>query len=133
MTTEMKRQYLKSIRSRYFKASKTKKSLILDEFCEVCNVTRNHAIKLLSDDIPDRPRKPGRERKYGDDIDRHLRHLWECMGRINSKKMVAAMPLWLPFYHEADVNIRKLLSEISSSTIDRHLAQFREKRQSPLY
>ena len=132
MSTELKRQYLKNIRLRYHRGSKKQKSRILDEFCEVCKITRNHAIKLLNHSFTETPRRPGPERKYGSDVDRHLRHLWECMGRINSKKMHAAMSVWLPFYHEADVHMKKLLNEISPATIDRHLAKFREKRQKGL-
>lgn len=126
MTTELRRHYLKNIRLRYHQGSRKQKTLILDEYCKVCRLTRKHAIKLLNEDLPEIPRRPGPERKYGSDVDAHLRHLWECMGRINSKKMAAAMPLWLPFYFEADVHMKKLLLEISAATIDRHLEQFRE-------
>lgn len=127
MTTELKRHYLKNVRLRYHRGSKVQKTMILDEFCKVCGITRKHAIRLLSDDLTDRPRRPGPKRKYGSDIDAHLRHLWECMGRICSKKMKAAMPLWLPFYHDADDRMKQLLSDISPATIDRHLAQYRER------
>lgn len=132
MTTELRRQYLKNIRLRYHQGRKSQKSLILDEYCKVCGLTRKHAIKLLNDNLGDLPRRPGPERRYGEDVDKHLRHLWECMGRVNSKKMHAAMPLWLPFYTEADVRMRKLLSEISPATIDRHLEKFREKARRGL-
>jgi len=77
-------------------------------------------------------RRPGPIRKYGADVDRHLRHLWEYMGRICSKKMVAAMPLWLPFYNEADEQMKDLLMKISSATIDRHLESFRESARRGL-
>jgi len=127
MTTELKRIYLKRVHLRYRKASKKQKSVILDEFCQIYGFSRNHAIKLLRTGLKEPPPKPGPKRKYGSDVDEHLRYLWECMGRINSKKMHAAMPLWLPFYHEADSHMHKLLMEISPATIDRHLSQYREK------
>ena len=38
MSTELKQHYLKRIRKRYINASKKQKSLILDEFCEVCEI-----------------------------------------------------------------------------------------------
>jgi len=126
MSTELKREYLRTIHQRYHRSSKKQRTLILDEFCKVCKLTRKHAIRLLSEAIPERPRRPGPERKYGEDVDRHLRHLWEAMGRVCSKHMVGMMPYWLPFYHEADVQMKKLLSEISSATIDRHLLKFRD-------
>lgn len=132
MSTELKREYLRNIRQRYHRGTKKQRTLILDEFCKVCGITRKHAIRLLNENMSDAPRRPGPERKYGEDVDKHLRHLWECMGRICSKKMVAAMPSWLPFYHEADVHMHKLLTEISASTIDRHLEKFRETARKGL-
>ena len=132
MSTGLKREYLRNIRLRYHRGSKKQRTLILDEFCEVCKVTRKHAIRLLNDDLSDQIKKPGAKRKYGADVDRHLRHLWECMGRICSKKMAAAMPFWLPFYHEADVSMKELLTKISSATIDRHLENFRESARRGL-
>src|SRR5882762_8055532 len=75
MSTELKREYLRNIRSRYHKGSKKQRTLILDEFCRVCELTRKHAIRLLNDSLSDLPRRPGPERKYGEDVDKHLRHL----------------------------------------------------------
>lgn len=132
MSTGLRREYLRSIRARYHRGSKNQGSLNLDEFTKVCGFTRKHAIRLLNEGVSDQSRRPGPERRYGSDVDRHLRHLWECMGRICSKKMHAAMPIWLPYYHEADVHMQKLLREISPSTIDRHLAEFREKARKGL-
>ncbi|MBK9324736.1 MAG: hypothetical protein IPM97_17615 [Bdellovibrionaceae bacterium] len=54
------------------------------------------------------------------------------MGRTCSKKMVAAMPFWLPFYHEADDSMKDLLMKISSATLDRHLESFRENARRGL-
>jgi len=127
MTTEAKRQYLKNIRSRYFKASKRRKSLILDEFCAVCCYDRKHAIKLLADEFSDAVRRPGPRRMYDAEVDEHLKYLWEQMGQMNSKKMHVAMPIWLLYYDKADVHIKWLLEKMSPATIDRHLAQFRQK------
>lgn len=132
MTTELRREYLKNIRLRYHQGTKKRKTLILDEYCRVCGLTRKHAIKLLNENMTEPPRRPGPVRMYGNDVDQHLRHLWECMGRINSKKMHSAMELWLPFYPEADNRMRKLLSAISPATIDRHLEQFRERARRGL-
>ena len=127
MTTELKTHYLMRVRKRYFRSTKGQKSIILDEFCEVFGISRKHAIRLLNDDLREHPPRRGRKRTYGSDVDRHLRHLWECMGRLNSKKMKSAMPYWLNFYEDADESMKRLLKTISASTIDRHLAEFREK------
>lgn len=132
MSTGLRREYLKNIRLRYHRSKKKQRTLILDECCKVCGITRKHAIRLLNEDLLDQPRRSGPKRKYGEDVDRHLRHLWECMGRICSKKMVEAMKYWLPFYAEADVSVKQLLREISASTIDRHLEKFRESARKGL-
>ena len=132
MSTGLKREYLRNIRLHYHKSPKKQRSLILDEFCAVCTLTRKHAIRLLNEDMITVPKRTGPIRKYGAYVDRHLRHLWECMGRTCSKKMVAAMPFWLPIYHEADDSMKDLLMKISSATLDRHLESFRENARRGL-
>ena len=132
MSTELRREYLRNIRLRYHQGSRKQRTLILDEYCKVCGITRKHAIRLLNDNLSDLPRRPGPERKYGDDVDKHLRHLWEEMGRICSKNMSAAMPFWLRHYRDADEHMKKLLLEISPATIDRHLEKFRETARKGL-
>lgn len=47
MTIEHKKAYLEEIRWRYQKSTKSQKTKILDEFCEVCKYDRKHAIKIL--------------------------------------------------------------------------------------
>jgi hypothetical protein len=94
---------------RYYKANKKQKTLILGEFCQVCGYSRKHAIRALSEDLGVVPKRPGAKRTYGADVDHHLRVLREVMGRICSKKMKAAMPLWLPFYRDADDHIKEQL------------------------
>ena len=47
MTTEMRRTYLETIRSRYRKSTKKQKSQILNEFCAVCGYERKYAIRIL--------------------------------------------------------------------------------------
>lgn len=44
-----------------------------------------------------------------------LMDLWELMGRINSKKMKAAIPLWLPFYKQLSPDIKFLLLSVSAA------------------
>jgi hypothetical protein len=49
------------------------------------------------------------------------------MNRMCAKKMVVALPLWLPFYKAIDAEIKKLLLVISASTIDRLLRPYKEQ------
>jgi hypothetical protein len=131
MTNEAKRLYLKEIQQRYHRVGKKQKSLILNEFCAVCGYSRKHGIKLLNDPLSAYERRPGAPVKYSDEVDEHLKILWEAMGKICSKKMVAAFPIWLPFY-SCPFEIKFLLQQISPATIDRHLEKHRTKARKGL-
>jgi hypothetical protein len=124
MTNELKRAYVVQVYWRYRKSNRTEKTLILDEFCKVFELTRKHAIKLLNEATPPMTKHPGPKVKYGREIEHHLVHLWSSMSRMCSKKMVAAFQLWLPFY-EAPAPSKALLEGISASTIDRILKPYR--------
>lgn len=130
MTIESKREYIRAIRMRYKNATKKYKSLILNEFCQVCGYTRKHAIKTLKKDPDDKGRKPGAKPTYGPEVVKHLVELWTLMRCMCSKRMVAAIPIWLPYYKREDLDekTRYLLSRMSSSTVDRLLRPFKEKR-----
>ena len=127
MTTEMKRIYLETIRSRYRKSTKKQKSIILTEFCEVTGYERKYAIRILWNHVEPRSRRPGPKRTYSHAVIPHLIYFWNAMNRCCSKKMKAALPLWLPFYREPlqETTKRELL-QMSSSTIDRRLKDYRD-------
>jgi hypothetical protein len=127
MSTEVRREYLERIRLRYEKSTKRQKILILDEFCKVCELSRKHAIKLLNEQPIKAPPRSGPKTIYGAEVEVHIAKLWRAMGRICSKKMVAAIPLWLEYYHGITPDERRLLLKISSSTIDRILTKHREE------
>ncbi|MGZ3771592.1 MAG: integrase [Bdellovibrio sp.] len=125
MTQELKRAYIARIHLRYNKATRKEKTLILDEFCQVFKLTRKHAIKLINDLPIPAGTRPGPKQIYGPEVAHHLSILWRQMNQMCAKKMVAAMPLWLPFY-DCPKTTKNLLQEISSSTIDRLLKPYRE-------
>lgn len=127
MTTEMRRVYLETIRSRYRKSTKKEKSTILNEFCNVCGYERKYAIRILWDYVEPRSRRSGPKRVYIHKVMPHLIYLWTMMNRCCSKKIKAALPLWLPFYrHPLDPKTKAALLKMSSSTIDRRLREYRE-------
>ena len=124
MTTEMRRTYLETIRSRYRKSTKKQKSQILNEFCAVCGYERKYAIRILWGHVDPRSRRPGPRRIYSHQVIPHLIYFWSAMNRCCSKKMKAALPLWFPFYREPiDPETKRLLLKMSSATIDRRLRQ----------
>ena len=122
MPIEFRRAYTDEIRDRYKNAKRKQKSAILDEFCQVCGYrSRNHAIQILNGKAkgPDHRRRPGSASRYIDALS-DLKELWRLMSHICSKKMKAAIPLWLPHYKASDRN-KQLLLQMSASTIDRLL------------
>jgi hypothetical protein len=126
MSNEVRRQYLERVRFRYQKGSKKQKTLILDEFCEVCEISRKHAIKMLHETLRESPPRPGPKIVYGPNIHEHIVKLWRAMGMMCSKKMVAAIPLWLNYYYGITSLEAHQLKNISASTIDRILKKYRE-------
>ncbi len=125
MPQEVKRILINKLRLRYLKGCKKQKSLILDEFCLTTDLSRKHAIRLLNGEIKSHRNHPGPKYKYGPEVRRHVVVLWEACGRICSKKMVPAIKRWLPFYNDCNDEIKCLLKQISSSTVDRILQEHR--------
>lgn len=127
MTLKFKSTYLSAIRERYFKASKKEKSIILDELCQVTGYNRKHTIRVLAKGHKTGRKNSGRKRQYSDLSINHLKKLWHIMGRICSKKMVSALPVWIKYYEDLDHNeaIKEELLSISHSTIDRYLKSYK--------
>jgi hypothetical protein len=133
MSTTSKREYLKSIRIRYQTSPKAVKTMILDEFCRVCEYDRKYALRLLHS----RPylvvgcvtSKSGRPATYHHpEILAFLKRLWIASNLACGKRLKVMIPLWLPFDDTgiAQTN-RKLLLAISAASIDRLLAPLRSR------
>jgi hypothetical protein len=135
MVLRSKRDYLESIRQRYRQAPRKMKGLILDEFCAICGYHRKYAIRLLR-----KPRRrpaaarvckrPGPKSVYQQpELVATLKRLWFATDQMCSKKLKAAIPLWLPFYEQEYgslcENVKNKLLQASSSTLDRLLKPFR--------
>ncbi|WP_461522148.1 transposase [Porticoccus sp.] len=132
MSKSERKAYLKAIKTRYRRANKLKKCTILDEFCAVCGYHRKYAIRLLNQ--PTRrtrsPRQPGRKPVYHDPaLMQALKQIWFATDQMCSKKLVAAMPLWLPFYEvhyePLSADIQRQLLSMSPATVDRYLKPVR--------
>ena len=123
--------YLKAIRSRYHRAGKKAKVTILNEFCSVCGYHRKYAIRLLNQrGKPKTRRRAGRKPIYASsEFMTALKRIWFASDQMCSKKLKAAIPLWLPFYEKRYKALSqdtqdKLLS-VSAATIDRLLKPVR--------
>ena len=125
-----RRAYLEAVLERYRKANRKAKVAILDEFCQVCDYNRKYAIRLLNRP-KERPKKrPGRKPVYRSaEFLTALKHIWLATDQICSKRLVAAIPLWLPFYEQTYEKLsnktQNQLLSISAATIDRVLAKTR--------
>ncbi len=123
--------YLKAIRSRYWRGGKKAKSIILDEFCAVCSYHRKYAIRLLQPRGKARKkRRPGRKPIYASaELLTALKRIWFVSDQMCSKKLKAAIPLWLPHYATVykalTPETQEQLLSISAASIDRVLKPVR--------
>ena len=125
-----RRAYLEAVIERYQKAGKNVKSAILDEFCAVCDYNRKYAIQLLNRQRKRSKKRPGRKPVYhSPELVRTLKRIWLATDQMCSKRLVVAIPLWLPFYEQAYEKLsdktENQLRSISAATIDRVLAPTR--------
>jgi len=133
MSTTSKREYFNSIRIRYQTSPKGVKTIILDEFCRVCEYDRKYAIRLLqrkSQSLGDNIiSKSGRPATYDHpEILAFLKRLWIASNLACGKRLKVMIPLWLPFDNTGITQAnQKLLLVISAATIDRFLAPLRSR------
>jgi hypothetical protein len=131
MGRRSKNEYLRAIWDRYQRAGRRYKSKILDEFCAVCGYSRKYAIGLLGRKPSRRRKRPGPPRRYDACVFEPLKALWLASEQLCSKRLKAALPLWLPFYeaeHGAlEESVRRKLLRISPATIDRLLKKERAR------
>jgi hypothetical protein len=132
-----KRVYLEAIRKRYCRARRGDKGKILDEFCSVCGYQRKYAIRLLGSKSVKSVCRPGRPSQYNQPVLLTvLRKLWLATDQMCSKRLAAAMPLWLPHYEvrfgALEESTRAKLMGISPASIDRLLKPVRSQHPKGL-
>jgi hypothetical protein len=134
--------------SRYQRASKRQKKMILDEFVHSTGYHRTYASYLLTHhgkrvvvasktaivgDIRKRVRKK-REPMYGGEVVEALKRIWGILDLICGKRLKVALPEVLPKLErwgemKLSSEVREKLLRISASTIDRVLAGERKKME----
>lgn len=135
MGKQERRAYLDAIRARYRRAKKAGKTAILNEFCAVCGYHRKYALRLLSAPFRRAKKsaiKPGPASRYDTpELIEALRTIWLASDQLCSKRLKAALPLWLPHYATSfqplSPEVQGLLNSISAATIDRLLKPIRAK------
>jgi hypothetical protein len=131
MSRKSKQEYLRAIWERYRRAGRRFKSKILDEFCEVCGYCRKYAIGLLNSQPRTGRKRPGPKAQYGPEVLEPLKAIWWLSEQMCSKRLKAALPIWLPFYERAHgplaLEVRQKLLRISPAAIDRLLRKVRAR------
>lgn len=133
MSPRSKREYLAAIVKRYRVASRTLKTVILNEFCSACGYHRKHALRLLRTFrrfTQKSPAKRGRKPVYdAETVLVPLKRIWKAANLPCSKRLKAILPLWLPGYIKTYGPISRqtagALLRISPPTIDRILKPVR--------
>ncbi len=106
-----RQNYLLAFKKRYRKARKGGKNLILNEFCAVCWYNRKYAIRVLNQKkrAVRKRLKPGPKSTYhSPELLKALKKIWFVSDQMCSKRLVALLPIWLPFYQ---LNHSKLSKE----------------------
>lgn len=125
---ELIADHIKRIEDRYRDGDRRRKKAMLDELCLTWGLGRKYAIRLLGGKHRPSGKRAGRPARYGEGLVRHLTVLWDSMERICPARMKAALPIWLPFYRdpELDPRLKAELLKMSASTIGRFLNRGRK-------
>ncbi len=129
--------YISSQRRRYRRTSRKEKGDILSEGCALFGVNRKSLIRAFNREKPRRNvKKRGRKPLYGAEVLAPLKKIWLAADQPCSKRLKAALPLWLTHYeqHYAPLSpkTRERMLAASAPTIDRLLAPVRARRRKGL-
>jgi hypothetical protein len=137
VSTRAKREYVQAIYPRYRAARRPEKRRILDEFCQVADYHRKHAIRLLNGPPPGTPRQPPRRAvRYEPAVIEALQAIWTAAGYPWSVRLKALLPLWLPWARRRlrlRAAVERQLLAISPRQMDRRLAPHRRQLTKRMY
>lgn len=125
---------IRQMASRYQKASKTDKGVMLDELCALTGWTRRHARRALVQALGSaQPREPvPRPRIYDEEVAEALRFIWAVLGAPAGKRLAPFLPEIVEVLERCGEKrfpeqVRAKLLRVSAATIDRLLASERAR------
>lgn len=127
MSGQTVREYLAHLWRKYQEIKgRSDRSVVIDEICRNLSVHRKSAVRLMNKGSPPKKgRGPSKSRRprYSQKSKDLLAALWKTCGYINSKRLKAAAPDWLPFWEDKSVTqeTKDEVIQMSSSSIERFL------------
>jgi hypothetical protein len=113
---------------RYKRSNRKQKSRLLDELCDLHHYNRKYLLQVFNHLTGKQYLRRGRKRIYEEkELVEPLKYIWLATDQMCSKRLKAAMPLWLPHYENVSEEVRKQLLTISPATIDRLLKPHRAR------
>ena len=92
MTVDERRRYLKRMHGRYWAQDRKGRSRLLDEMELYTGMHRKSLIRLLrADGLQRHPRRGGRGRAYGADVEYVVRVVWETLDYVCAERLTAGL------------------------------------------
>ena len=134
MTVDERRKYLRRMQTRYFKADRQGRSILLSEMEQVTELHRKSLIRLLKSDLKRRPRRRPRGRTYGSEVAQALGVIaesWDhpCAERLTPNLVWMAQHLAAHGELAVSSTLLPQLGRISVSTVRRILKGVGQERQ----
>ena len=146
LTMKERKTVTKALAEQYRRSRKKEKRQILDQYVSATGYNRHYASWLLRhhgqrvefkpgvilEGTAGRRPRPGRKRKYGDEVLQALKKIWEMLDYINGKRLAPALQEVVPRLVACrELRIKKPVQEqllaMSPATIDRLLKPERAK------
>lgn len=137
MTIDERRKYLRKMKKRYVRATRTEKGLLLNEMQAITELHRKSLIRLVNGSLERQPRQRQRGRTYGPEVKYALSVIAESLDYLCADRLTPNL-VWmanhLATHDELQVSpsLLEKLDQISVSTVKRILARIpRDKPRLP--